>query len=370
MNFTPASALGKASRKLGPEKTQLKKTGSEGKTYIRSLFRKSFFTRSSFKFNKLTMMIVRRKWVFIIIPSSALVGFLSVLQTTWYTRNISPRQDWQVIQVHRKNILNSMCTKYNISDSTTFLNRRLASQLYVEHNYQLIYCEVPKTGCSNWKRILFLLQTNVTKEPGELTHEFVHNTSNLQRLVDYPHHRQMAMLQNYTKVMFSRHPFERLASAYKNKFLYKEKSEYYSKIIRGRIKKMFRNSKHSDGVVTFQEFVSFVLKENPLIRDPHWDAVSRLCSPCSIHYDILGKFETVKDDAEHVLRIIGAPEHLHFPDIKQHPNEIETNKRMIKQYFQNLSSESLQPIQDIYSLDFALFHYPIYITNKTFEDTT
>ncbi|XP_078518136.1 carbohydrate sulfotransferase 9-like [Lissotriton helveticus] len=316
------------------------------------------------------MRRARWKWLFLIIPSSALLGLLPVLQTSWYTWDISPIKDWQVIQLHRKNILNSMCARYNISNSTRFLNRSLASQLYVEHNHKLIYCEVPKTGCSNWKRILYLLQINVTKEPGEIAHEFVHNTSTLLRLVDYPPHQQMAMLNNYTKVMVSRHPLERLTSAYKNKFLHKEKSEFYSKLVAGKIKKMFRNSTNSSGVVTFQEFVGYVLKENPKFRDTHWNAASHICSPCSIHYDILGKFETIKDDAEHVLRLIGAPMHLHFPNIKQHPNEIETNKRMIKQYFQNLSSEYFQPLQDFYHLDFTLFNYPSYITDKTFLDIT
>ena len=34
--------------------------------------------------------------------------------------------------------------------------------IYVDDTYRLLYCEVPKVACTNWKRILLLLSGKVT----------------------------------------------------------------------------------------------------------------------------------------------------------------------------------------------------------------
>uniref|UniRef100_A0A8B9NG03 Carbohydrate sulfotransferase n=1 Tax=Accipiter nisus TaxID=211598 RepID=A0A8B9NG03_9AVES len=102
------------------------------------------------------------------------------------------------------------------------LDSHVANQLFVEHKHKFIYCEVPKVGCSNWKRTIFLLQADLNAEASEIEHDHIHQTSLIKKLGTYPPAIQKEFLNNYTKVMFTRHPLERLVSAYRDKLLHSE----------------------------------------------------------------------------------------------------------------------------------------------------
>ncbi|KAJ6651105.1 hypothetical protein lerEdw1_000804 [Lerista edwardsae] len=238
----------------------------------------------------------------------------------------------------------------------------VARQLFVEENHQLIYCEVPKVGCSNWKRILLLLTLNLSREALEVKHNTVHRTRLLKKLSSYPSEQQVELLNNYTKVMFTRHPLERLVSAYRDKLLHSE--PYYSGVVAGKIKSLFRGNKTSTEKVTFQEFVNFVLTCKHEYLDIHWKPEFELCDPCNIRYDILGKYETLEQDAEQFLRWIGAPRDLHYPSIKEHGSEKRTNSNITWTHLRELSQDQLQKLKEMYQIDFALFNYSVDFENE------
>uniref|UniRef100_A0A7M4FL70 Carbohydrate sulfotransferase n=1 Tax=Crocodylus porosus TaxID=8502 RepID=A0A7M4FL70_CROPO len=120
---------------------------------------------------------------------------------------------------YRKVTLNSTCLKNNLFQSRRNLTSYVAYQIFVEHKHKLIYCEVPKVGCTNWKRIIFLLQMNLSRDASEIKHDYIHTSHLLKRLSSYPSDKQEELLNSYTKVMFTRHPLERLVSAYRDKLL-------------------------------------------------------------------------------------------------------------------------------------------------------
>ncbi|XP_069063786.1 carbohydrate sulfotransferase 9-like [Pleurodeles waltl] len=230
--------------------------------------------------------------------------------------------------------------------------------LYVEHNHKFIYCEVPKVGCTSWKRILLLLTMNISRDFSELPQESVHTARMYTKLSSYSPNKQRQLLNNYTKVMFSRQPFERLVSAYRDKFHRNRTDDYYIKSIAGFIKSKFRKSNESEGPLTFIEFVRFILQEPPKHSDIHWRPMSLLCDPCNIRYDIIGKFENLKQDSNHVLMDIGAPKDFYYPHIREHATD--TGEEASKSYFRNLSSDHLQGLVSRYYLDFKLFGYPVF----------
>ncbi|XP_075470276.1 carbohydrate sulfotransferase 9-like [Ascaphus truei] len=261
------------------------------------------------------------------------------------------------VQNHRKNILKSVCLKNNLNNSGGQISNFVAHRLFVEHNHKFIFCEVPKVGCSNWKRIILLLQMNLGIEANVLKHDDVHTTTLLKRLSDYPPKRQRDMLNNYTKVMFTRDPLQRLVSAYRDKLLHSE--PYYSITFANIIKSKVRKTQDFKENVTFEEFIRYILQENPQDRDIHWMPMFQLCHPCNIKYDILGKFETMKQDADHVLKTIAAPKALTYPSIRHYSNESRTNENTTSEYFRNLTTtlELLGRLVDIYRLDFSMFEY-------------
>ncbi|XP_029454477.1 carbohydrate sulfotransferase 11-like isoform X1 [Rhinatrema bivittatum] len=270
----------------------------------------------------------------------------------WRPRKADPTQTWLEIQTQRKIILNSACLKLNLTDTVNKLKPRVAIQLYVEHNHRLIFCSIPKVGCSNWLRILLILQKNLSSE---LTKEsinrnellkYIHTTPLLIKLNRYPSTLQQELLSNYTKVMVTRDPFERLVSAYRNKILHGVQS--FMKLIKAAFPKSSNN-------VTFQEFVNFILQEK--LNNNHWRPMYKLCDPCRIHYDIIGKIETVNQDADHILKSIGAPEDLHYPTFKTFATEPRTNEQITAEYFGNLSSKQVEQLLKLYEFDFSLFNY-------------
>ncbi|XP_025921649.1 carbohydrate sulfotransferase 8-like [Apteryx rowi] len=275
-------------------------------------------------------------------------------------RNLSgsfpdPIEDWLAIQNDRKNTLASVCLEKNLLKSRSKLDFHVANQLFVEHKHKLIYCEVPKVGCSNWKRTIFLLQADLNMKAAEIEHDHIHKTSLLKKLTSYPPAKQEEFLNNYTKVMLTRHPWERLVSAYRDKLLHSE--PYYSTTVANEIRAMFRKNKNSSEKVSFQEFVNFIIAKQPNALDIHWKPMFLLCDPCNIHYDVLGKYETLGLDSEHVLKIIGAPDSLHYPSLKRYSSEKRTTGDITLEYFRQLSSEQIEKIKKLYQMDFFLFNY-------------
>lgn len=268
-----------------------------------------------------------------------------------------PTKNWLAVQNGRKNTLDFVCLKNSLNKPRSKLDSDVANQLFVEHKHKFIYCEVPKVGCSNWKRTIFVLQSDLNVKADEIRHVDIHRTTLIKRLVSYPPALQKEFLSNYTKVMFTRHPLERLVSAYRDKLLHSE--PYYSTTIANEIRAMFRKNPNSSEKVSFQEFVNFIMAKPPQNLDIHWKPMFLLCDPCNIHYDILGKYETLGLDSEHVLKAIGAPESLQYPSQKTYSSEKRTDSDITLEYLRQLTSQQIEKIKKLYEMDFLLFNYTV-----------
>ncbi|OCT64815.1 carbohydrate sulfotransferase 9 [Xenopus laevis] len=259
-------------------------------------------------------------------------------------------------QNQRRDDVRVTCRQNNLTVYSHRIKPSIAKQLYVVHSHKFIYCEVPKVGCSNWKRIILLLNSSLKLTADELAPRVVHTSPYLKKLSSYRPAEQVELLNNYTTVMFTRHPLERLVSAYRDKFLHDD-TTFYSRSFSNLIKKVVRRNVNSPGRISFEEFVRFIVSENPNYRDSHWKPMLELCDPCNIHYDIVGKFETIKEDAAYVLRSIRAPKDLVYPDIKHYSNETRTNDLITMQYFRSLPRTLYEKLIHIYRFDFSMFEY-------------
>ena len=149
--------------------------------------------------------------------------------------------------------------------------------LLVSEKTKLIYCYVPKVGCSNWKRLLSEYEGHSVK-----------------RLFHYSTHEQNFMLTHYHKVAFVRHPIDRLVSAYKNKF---GEIESFQKRFGIDIIEQFRPSNQprsgKGNDVKFSEFVEYLFSRAEVKREfwnEHWSPMYNLCQPCNVHYNYIGEF--------------------------------------------------------------------------------
>ncbi|XP_062969272.1 carbohydrate sulfotransferase 8 [Cynocephalus volans] len=270
-------------------------------------------------------------------------------------------------QQERKRVMREACAKYRASSSRRAVTPRHVSRIFVEDRHRVLYCEVPKAGCSNWKRVLMVL-AGLARSTADLQHNTVHYGSALRRLDTFDRQGILQRLSTYTKVLFVREPFERLVSAFRDKF--EHPNSYYHPVFGKAILARYRANASREALrtgsgVRFPEFVQYLLDvHRPVGMDIHWDHVSRLCSPCLIDYDFVGKFESMEDDSNFFLSLIHAPRNLTFPRFKdRHSQEARTTARIAHQYFAQLSALQRQRAYDFYYMDYLMFNY-----SKPFAD--
>uniref|UniRef100_A0A452H385 Carbohydrate sulfotransferase n=1 Tax=Gopherus agassizii TaxID=38772 RepID=A0A452H385_9SAUR len=102
--------------------------------------------------------------------------------------------------------------------------------LVVDENHEMIYCYVPKVACTNWKRVMMVLTgRGKYSDPMEIPANEAHISSNLKTLNQYSIPEINHRLKSYMKFLFVREPFERLVSAYRNKFTQKYNTSFHKR---------------------------------------------------------------------------------------------------------------------------------------------
>ena len=107
--------------------------------------------------------------------------------------------------------------------------------------------------------------------------------------------------------------------------------------------------------VSFSEFICYLLK-HPLDEfNEHWMPAHKLCQPCTVNYDFIGKYEQLEEEANTVLKIRAASSGLMFPhrQARYHPMEQSKKTALLR----TLTVESLQKLHALYYKDFSLFMY-------------
>ncbi|XP_010771332.1 carbohydrate sulfotransferase 14 [Notothenia coriiceps] len=274
--------------------------------------------------------------------------------------------DSQILQEIRNRTIRSMCSQKNMPHSimslTPLQRKTLLQHILVNDQYHFLYCYVPKVACSNWKRVLKVL--NGVLESVDVSIKMDHR-SDLQFLSSFKPEQIQYRLKHYFKFMFVREPMERLLSAYRNKF---GEIKSYQKKYGVEIVKRYRKTRAKDATVkgddvTFAEFVRYLLDTDAERMNEHWMPVYNLCQPCAVSYDFIGSYEHLERDSEFVLQRIGAPPHVRFPERQTWYKPVTTET--LHYYLCTLPHKLLRELLPKYILDFSLFAY--HLPNTTTE---
>ncbi|XP_066947338.1 carbohydrate sulfotransferase 11-like [Macrobrachium rosenbergii] len=210
----------------------------------------------------------------------------------------------------------------------------------------------PQIGCSNWKRIWMVLRddTNATSVD-DISRSTAHSFTRKMELA----HRNakiddvMKKMESYTKFIVVRNPIERLVSAYLDKIHYLHGTAPFQKQVLPFVKKQRESAQLAD--ITLQEFLSFTFTREGKYNE-HWISYESLCRPCQVNYDVILKLESIDEDAEKLLRRIGAPANLHYPN-----REKTVTTSLAEKYTKNLSSELIDGLIKEFGSDFLRFGY-------------
>ncbi|KAM6943002.1 carbohydrate sulfotransferase 8 [Xenentodon cancila] len=302
------------------------------------------------------------------ITSSALVSFSSPVSSSSASGSVR-QESWSKLSSiidARQQLMKEICAKYKSSLSKT-ITRNHVKHLFVEDKYKLLYCQVPKAGCSNWKRTLIVLAGQASNAHS-IKHDTVHYGGYLKTLDSFNRKEIMHRLETYKKVIFVRKPLERVVSAYRDKF--ENPNDYYHSLFGKPIIFKYRVNPSEEAVktgsgVTFKEFIQYLLDvHRPVGMDIHWEQVNQLCHPCLIDYDFIGKFENMEEESNFLLRLIGAPPNLTLPSFKdRNPSDKRTSMEITEKYFSQVSMLERQRVYDFYYMDYLMFNY-----SKPFKD--
>ena len=163
------------------------------------------------------------------------------------------------------------------------------------------------------------------------------------------------------KFMFVREPFERLLSAYKDKFVFTRRVDrhllenYGRKIIRNFRPNATQQALRTGDDVTFSEFIEYILKEG--IHEGlnwHWNTYEDQCRPCSVKYDFIGRFEHLPHNANYALKKAGVYNLIRFPSKN---NYSKTRNELLK-YYSQIPLEWIVHLRRVYHSSFEMFGYP------------
>ncbi|XP_072166119.1 carbohydrate sulfotransferase 11-like [Diadema setosum] len=276
------------------------------------------------------------------------------------------------IQAKRRRILAERCPKRNDNETQIFVSSFSLKHLLVLEKHKLIYCLVPKVGCSNWKRILMVLDGQRKSVDG-LTSDEVHKRSRFKYLYSYSAADQNRILREYEKFLFVRHPFERLLSVYKNKLedlAYYRHNRFFHQFGREIIKRWRPDA--SDVAVatgenaTWPEFIKYVtdtkhrqkFEKSTAYLSDHWTEMNKICSPCDVHFDFIGHLETVPEESQYLLKKWGVEDRVAYLGAQTSRPTNSSHSRTYETYFKQLDDGALRTLWELFRDDFTLFDYP------------
>ena len=177
----------------------------------------------------------------------------------------------------------------------------------VDKKHRLLACLPPNAACSTWQAIL--LNNSGFGPMDNITMQMLHNTDILKRagivrLRALDGETIRSVLKTFYKFMITRHPLERLVSAYIDKLQSGSDTVWQKNL--GKIilhethKELAPETVNLGQGVLFQEFIWYI-NEIGYHNEEHWAPISELCEPCIIDYDRIVKLETHSHDTTDII---------------------------------------------------------------------
>lgn len=209
---------------------------------------------------------------------------------------------------------------------------------------KVIYCFIPKVSSSQWKKELSPLVRDDKQ---------IYKGSLKNSLSKFPRQEVEQMLKNSFTFLFVRDPMERVLSAYKDKFV-KDNKYFHRAYGRDIIKRCRPNATkqalETGSGVTFPEFTKYLV-ETPM-RNEHWQAFDKLCHPCAVNYDFIGRFETLFEDAHYLIKKAGIDDRVSSRSFRSSNTAAD-----ILHYYSQIPKQRIFQMAKIYESDYELFGY-------------
>ncbi|CAF1091437.1 unnamed protein product [Adineta steineri] len=188
---------------------------------------------------------------------------------------------------------------------------------------------------------------------------------------------------SFTRVMFVRHPFARLASAYKERIAILETDRIQREPHYNSIRKLIcRRYTHTrwiidplqeddpceDFIPSFKHFLEYILTDTNTfsgiaLMDAHWQPYTVICQVCKFKYNFIGKYETFDNDFNSLLK------RLNISDWNNEKRRGASGHKTsnYQQLFSSLPDNLICQLKRLYNDDLQFFNYRIedYVNRTT-----
>ncbi|XP_023408341.2 carbohydrate sulfotransferase 10 isoform X2 [Loxodonta africana] len=298
-----------------------------------------------------------------------------------------------LVHTERLELIRNVCRDEALKNlSHTAVSKFVLDRIFVCDKHKILFCQTPKVGNTQWKKVLIVLNVlyftswwwyrksrvraacrkattetgggafpSIEDIPENVVHD--HEKNGLPRLSSFSDTEIQKRLKTYFKFFIVRDPFERLISAFKDKFVHNPRFEpwYRHEIAPGIIRKYRRNRTETRGI-QFEDFVRYLGDPNHRWLDLqfgdhiiHWVTFVQLCAPCEITYSVIGHHETLEDDAPYILKEAGIDHLVSYPTIP--PGITVYNRTKVEHYFLGISKRDIRRLYARFEGDFKLFGY-------------
>jgi len=182
--------------------------------------------------------------------------------------------------------------------------------------HHLVYCPIYKVASGTWTTNFLRLSSFNSDLPKWQRFSKLHNASESVSRKLFPppkgKKKQLKTLNESTKFIVVRHPFDRIMSAYKGKIANpKAKPRFYRKLQKEIKAKYSTNEKEIAEEVppSFAEYWMYLTDiTEGLVHPKDWrdvdcvQAFYSVCVPCDVEYDVIIKLETADEDTEYLIR--------------------------------------------------------------------
>lgn len=215
----------------------------------------------------------------------------------------------------QQSLVDSFCSQIDYNEVIT--RKDLFKHLLYDDNYKVIYCFIPKSGCTKMKTLFVLLQGIFSLEDffnKTVTHK--NHLRKVKTLADLTAEERNAKLRDYYKFMIARDPLERFISGYRDKIKRSGVPKRFEKL-QGDIIKDLRSrfSFFHKKRPSFSEFVQYFLRHTELFDD-HFKPMLDICHPCYVKYHLYVDFSVLNYEMDKVLRLLGIPHYYYFNGVK------------------------------------------------------
>ncbi|XP_033122164.1 carbohydrate sulfotransferase 11-like [Anneissia japonica] len=269
-------------------------------------------------------------------------------------------EKYSTINERRIDYTREMCHKHR----STIPKMKTLPKLLVNEKHKIVYCQTPKVGTVSWCKIFLTLSGyKIYSDVLKMTAPQVSAAwkKHVPLLSHYSIAKQKEIMSSYTKIMFVRNPLTRLLSAYNDKLVAKNASDYNLSSQRCLSRKILKNfrpgytTKNYDP--TFGEFIKMIVSKDNYISNIHWRNMLSVCYPCDIDYDVIGRFEDIENDSNYILNRVGAD--LKFPASTGFHFTNSSNFEKVKKSYANIPDSDLVSLYQKYQNDFLLFDYKV-----------